>query len=217
MSAPRELPWARFAISGVVAYVAIDVLLVFLRPEFSVIHNAESDYGSAGHYAWLMDLNFLLRCALTLALVRALWLVTGARGRMRAGLIALAVWAVGSGLLAFFADDPVGSSPHSGHARVHLILAGIAFVAVLVGTRLVSGALRSQADWSAIAPILDVVAWAALLPLALMVRAGLHPHSAGGLFEKLFLAAELLWLGLVAAWIAGGPAAGRTAQIRRRR
>lgn len=199
-----------------VAYVAIDLLLVFLRPEFSVIANAESDYGSAGHYAWLMDLNFLLRCALSLAVVRALWLVAGARGRMRVGLGALCVWAVTSGLLAFFADDPVGSTQHAGHARVHLILAGFAFVAVLVGTRLVSGGLRSLPDWQAIAPILDVVAWAAILPLALMVRSGLHPHSAGGLFEKLFLAVELLWLGLVAAWIAGGPAAGRTVSIRRR-
>ena len=188
---------------------------MFLRPEFSVIHNAESDYGSAGPYAWLMNLNFLLRGALSLALVRALWLSTGAQGRMRAGLSALSVWAVGSGLLAFFADDPVGSVQHGGHARVHLILAGIAFAAVLVGTRLCSGALRSKPDWSAIAPIRDVVAWAALVPLALMVRSGLHADSAGGLFEKLFLAAELLWLGLVAAWMAGGPGAGRVRVGRR--
>jgi hypothetical protein len=45
---------------------------------------------------------------------------------------------------------------------------------------------------------LDVLAWLALVPLALMARSGLRPHSLGGLFEKLFLAIELLWF-LVAA------------------
>lgn len=63
---------ARGAIAGVVVYVAIDVALVFLRPHFSVLHNAESDYGSNGRYAWLMDVNFLLRCAFSVAAVLAL-------------------------------------------------------------------------------------------------------------------------------------------------
>jgi hypothetical protein len=39
--------------------VSIDVALVFLRPHFSVLHNAESDYGSRGPYACLMDLKCL--------------------------------------------------------------------------------------------------------------------------------------------------------------
>jgi hypothetical protein len=51
MSARR--PWAptlaRLAIAGILVYVALDVALVFLRSHFSVLHNAESDYGSAGH------------------------------------------------------------------------------------------------------------------------------------------------------------------------
>ena len=56
---------ARFALVGVVIYAAIHTgVLVFLRPHFSLLHNPESDYGSKGSWAWLMDLNFLLRCAL---------------------------------------------------------------------------------------------------------------------------------------------------------
>jgi predicted secreted protein len=40
------------AIAGILVYLALDVALVFLRPQFSVLHNAESDYGSSGPYAW---------------------------------------------------------------------------------------------------------------------------------------------------------------------
>jgi hypothetical protein len=42
------------------------VLLGFLRPRYSLLYNAESDYGR-GPWYWVMDLNFLLRCALSLA------------------------------------------------------------------------------------------------------------------------------------------------------
>jgi hypothetical protein len=44
---PAEVA-ALAAIAGVATYVAIDVALVFLRPHFSVLHNAESDYAARG-------------------------------------------------------------------------------------------------------------------------------------------------------------------------
>ena len=76
---------------GIVAYVAIDVLLVFLRPELSVLHSAESDYGSKGHWGWVMNVNFLLRCAFSVAVVLALGV------RIGAGRVLLLVWAIASG------------------------------------------------------------------------------------------------------------------------
>src|ERR1700722_12167850 len=66
----RDLAW--LALAGVAAYAAIDVALAFLRPDYSLLYNAESDYGHGGPWAWLMDLNFLLRCALSLAAAGAL-------------------------------------------------------------------------------------------------------------------------------------------------
>ena len=88
----RFLALALDTLIEVVLYVAIDVLLVFLRPHFSVLHNAESDYGSEGRWAWVMDVNFVLRGALSLAVVRALSLQP--RARSRVGLWALGIWAV---------------------------------------------------------------------------------------------------------------------------
>lgn len=92
---PGAVTLAGLAIAGILVFLALDVALVFLRPQFSVLHNTESDYGSAGPYGWVMDLNFLLRGAVSLAVVGALMLVGGVRSRRlsvaQAGLI---VWAL---------------------------------------------------------------------------------------------------------------------------
>src|ERR1700689_4042563 len=100
----RTKPLARLALAGVGGYVAIDILLAFLRPGYSLIYNAESDYGR-GPWFWVMDINFLLRCALSLAVIAALAAVLPSSGRTRTGVVFLAIWAFCSGLLAFFADN----------------------------------------------------------------------------------------------------------------
>jgi len=192
---------ARMAVAGIVAYVVIDIVLVFLRPHFSVLHNAESDYGSKGAYAWLMDVNFLLRCLLSLAAVLAIWCFQRHADAVRSGLVLLAVWAVGSGLLAFFPDDPVGTTTH-GLAKLHLLFAGIAFVAVIVGTRMTTRALRADPRWSAVIVTLGLLSWGALVPVVLLARVHLRPHTLGGLWEKLFLAIELAWFLVASVWIA---------------
>lgn len=192
--------WAIAAIAGIALYLVVDVALVFLRPEFSVLHNAESDYGSNGHYAWLMGMNFLLRCALSLAALRALALAVP--GRLRTGLSVLTIWAVCSGLLAFFPDDPVGTKA-DGVAKVHVALAGIAFLAVVVGTGLTTRELKREAGWGPVARVLRVVWWASLVSIVLLGKARFRPNSLGGLWEKVFLGIELAWfvaacLGVVA-------------------
>jgi hypothetical membrane protein len=192
---------ARGGIAGVVVYVAIDVALVFLRPHFSVLHNAESDYGSKGPYAWLMDVNFLLRGALSLAGVLALARFQRGAAVPRVGLALLTTWAVASGLLAFFPDDPVGTTTH-GSARVHVALAGVAFVAVVLGTRLTTRALRGDARWRPMLVPLSLLSWGAVVPLLLLGRVHLRPHSLGGLYEKLFLGLELAWVLAASAGVA---------------
>ncbi len=116
---PEVLAW--FTLAGVVVYVGIDVLLRFLRPEYSLIYNAESDYGR-GPWYWVMDFNFLLRCALFLSLAGALSQKVRHDPRIRTGLTLLVIWAACSGLLAFFADNPEGQ-PVTASGVVHAVLA----------------------------------------------------------------------------------------------
>jgi hypothetical membrane protein len=195
----RSLAW--LVIGGVVVYVAIDVLLRFLRPGYSLIYNAESDYGR-GPWYWVMDFNFLLRCALSLVACVALRRSGGPDARIRGGLYLVAVWAVCSGLLAFFADDVEGT-PLTTSGIVHLVLAFIAFPCAAVGTILISVGLRSDPAWRSAASVLLAVAIAGgLLFLLLALTAGHKHHAPGGLYERVFLGLELLWIALAAGYAA---------------
>jgi hypothetical membrane protein len=191
---------ARLTLAGVALYVAIDVLLAFLRPTYSLLYNAESDYGR-GPWYWVMDLNFLLRCALSLAIAAALAQAARPSPRLRAGLALLVTWAVCSGLLAFFADDPEGTPQH-GSGVVHLVLAFIAFTAIAIGAILISASLMSDPACRPAAPVMLGISIAAVLAYLLLGRAAGHPHLPGGLFERIFLGLELLWITVAALTIA---------------
>jgi Protein of unknown function (DUF998) len=187
----RHLPGAetcaRLAVGGVAVYVAIDVVLVF---------------------------NFLLRCALTLAAVRAISVAfprTSPTGSLRLGLRLLGVWAIASGLLAFFPDDPVGARIDGAAAQAHLAIAFVAFIVVAVATCMLSRVLAVAPTWRSLATPLLVTAWLAVAALLLLGHAHLHVHSLGGLYEKLFLAFELAWL-LMAALPLAKPAGQETSQ-----
>jgi hypothetical membrane protein len=200
-ASPRRA--AAAAVVGVAVYFAVDVLLVFLRPHLSVLHNAESDYGSAGKWGWMMNVNFILRCALSLAVVYALSRVVTVP-RIRPALWLLAVWGVCSGLLAFFPDDPVGTKTVGASAKLHLLFAFVGFACVLIGTIWASRVLRRLDSWAPVSTVLQVLSWVAIVPILALGRVHLRPHSLGGLWEKIFLAVELVWLLIVAAWIAWG-------------
>ena len=203
----RAKPLARIAVAGIAVYIAIDVLLAFLRPVYSLIYNADSDYGR-GPWYWLMDLNFLLRCALSLAIAAALYRFARLDGRTRAGLALLVSWAICSGLLAFFADDPEGTPQH-GSGVVHLVLAFVAFTCITIGTILVSASLMSDPAWRPAAPVLLAISIAGAAACLLLGTAHKHHHAPGGLYERIFLGLELLWIAVAAVAIArrAGPSA----------
>ena len=199
-AAYRAKPLAWFALAGVAVYVAIDVLLAFLRPQYSLIYNAESDYGR-GPWYWVMDANFLLRCALSLAIAAALYRVARPDGRTRWGLGLLATWAICSGLLAFFADDPDGT-PLTGSGAVHLVLAFIAFTCVTIGVILISASLMSDPAWRPAAPVLLAISIAGAVAYLLLGTVGKHHHAPGGLYERIFLGLVLLWIVVAAIAVA---------------
>lgn len=183
---------ALLASGGVVLYVLIDVLLAFLRPDLSLLHRAESDYG-VGPYSWLMDLNFLLRCALSLALAGALLRTATGSNRLQVGVACLAVWGVGSGLLAFFPDDPPGY-PVTTAGEVHLAVAFIAFLAVAVGTIVLSLGFRQFVALRGIYRWPLAISIVAVLPLLLLGHTGFRAHTLDGLYERCFLGLELVWI-----------------------
>jgi hypothetical membrane protein len=203
----RARPLAQLTLAGVVVYVAIDILLAFLRPGYSLIYNAESDYGR-GPWFWVMDLNFLLRCALSLAIASALYRVVRPDGRTRGGLALLVTWAICSGLLAFFADDIEGQPQH-GSGVVHLVLAFIAFTCIVIGSILISASLMSDPAWRPSAPVLLCISVAGAVAYLLLGAALKHHHGPDGLYERIFLGLELLWIAVAAVAVAKRTGADR--------
>jgi hypothetical membrane protein len=206
-----DLAW--LALAGVAVYVAIDVALAFLRPDYSLLYNAESDYGHGGPWAWLMDLNFLLRCALSLAAAGAIAKSAEPGGRIRTGLALLAAWAVCSGLLAFFPDNLEGQPVH-GSGAVHIALALVAFPCVAIAALVITAQLRLDPRWHGSAGLLLTVAIAGAVALLVLGAAGhKHAHAPGGLYERIFLGLELLWIALAAVHIAVTRSPGRQARV----
>ncbi|MGB6457741.1 MAG: DUF998 domain-containing protein [Streptosporangiaceae bacterium] len=188
------------AIAGVIVYVCIDVLLKFLRPGYSLLYNAESDYGR-GPWYWVMDLNFLLRGALSVAIVVAFLRTARLDGRGRAGLTLISIWAACSALLAFFADNLEGQPVH-GSGIVHLALAFVAFACIAIGTILVSSNLLSDRARRPVAAVLLALSAAGAAAFLLLGAAVGHKHAPGGLYERIFLGLELLWIALAGWYIA---------------
>ncbi len=190
---------AAISLIGVVVYVILDVLLYFLRPDLPILHHAESDYGN-GPWAWVMDLNFLLRCFLSLAALGALWYALPRRGATRVALALLAIWAIASGVLAFFPDDYAGTTPTL-HGKIHLAAAGIAFLCCLVATLLLTISVARL--WRAPLVVAALIAsWViAAIGLLLLLRAGFDPGGLGGLYERIFLGFELLWIAIAMAYL----------------
>jgi hypothetical membrane protein len=194
----EALGW--FTVTAVIVYVGVDVLLKFLRPGYSLLYNAESDYGR-GPWYWVMDLNFVLRGALSLAAVLAVRRAARLTDPGRPGLTLIAIWAACSALLAFFADDIEGQ-PVTGSGIVHLALAFIAFICVAVGTILVSVSLRSDPAWRPAATALLALSLAGAAAFLLLASAAGHKHAPGGLYERIFLGIELLWIALAGGYAA---------------
>jgi hypothetical protein len=140
-----------------------------------------------------MDINFLLRGALSLALVVGLLRLGAGSQRLRVGAAFLAAWGVGSAILAFFPDNPPGT-PVTTSGVIHLTVAFLAFFCAVVGTLVLSIGLRHFPQMRSVVVVLLTVALVAIIPLALIGHTHFRPHTLGGLYERIFLGLELLWI-----------------------
>ena len=189
--------WSYIVLTSIGVYVLINVLLAFLRPDYSLVHNAESDYGR-GPYSWVMDIAFLLRCAFSLLLIKALWTTFPKDTGIRKASYWMVISAVASGLLAFFADTPYGYT-HVWTTPVHSFLAVAVFFGLIIGMALLNKRFLTIPSWRKTAALLTCITVLAVISLVLMKSTGgFSPHGAGGLFERIFLVLTLIWQGIVA-------------------
>ena len=193
----RVRRYGTWAIAGIILYVILDIVAQVLPPHYSPIRQAESDL-AVGPYGFIMRLNFLVRAALSLLVVSAL--ATALRpARARWGLVLCSIWGVTSGLLALFntdiLDDPRLDPVlhHTAHGELHLVLALIGFIAAPLGAILIARTFSRAAEFRAAGRTSMV--WALVSLAALLATRPLATHHAGGLGERIFLAAVLIWTG----------------------
>lgn len=184
-------------IAGVVLYLALDVLAQLLPPHYSPVRQAESDL-AVGPYGYVMTINFVVRGALSLALVAGLARGVTAQARSMVGIALIGAWAVGAFLLALFPTDV--SARLTIHGGIHLLVALVAFCAIALGELLVSLRIGADARWARIRPYLLACSIATLVAL-LAELVGARASTSlgiGGLIERIFLGLALLWMLLVA-------------------
>jgi hypothetical protein len=72
----------------------------------------------------------------------------------------------------------------------------------VIGTILISAGLRSDPEWRSAATVLLAVALAGAAAFLLLGSAHGRHHAPGGLYERIFLGVELLWIALAAGYAA---------------
>lgn len=193
---------AQFVMVGVILYVLMDIVLALLPPHYSLLANAESDYG-IGPFATLMDANFILRGLLSMALVLALGKAVKDDAKSSLGLWAFSLWAVFSALLAFFPTSLEGQLPtYAG--RVHAFFSQLALLAAAGGQLYISRKIVANEgfqDLSSRFSVLSMVSVGALILTGVAIR-GAGRHGAlgnlDGLFERIYLASILGWTWVMA-------------------
>jgi hypothetical protein len=87
------------------------------------------------------------------------------------------------------------------------VLAFIAFTAITIGAIVISASLMSDPAWRPAAPVLLAISVAGAVAYLLLGAALKHHHAPGGLYERIFLGLELLWIAVAAITIARRTAA----------
>lgn len=185
--------FASVAMVLIVLYAAIDVILQFLPPHYSVLSDAESDLAVAP-FGWLMQVNFASRAVMSGCVVVAISLCPGRTALRSAGSVLIASAGLCSLALVFLATDvnrpgEFGMTPRSVIGTAHVVVATTGFIAILLGMLLLTPWLRGNIGGRS-APVLLAVAGSGLASLALSLL--LFPQIVG-LTERLCLVGILGW------------------------
>ncbi len=196
------------AMAGVATYVGVDIVLQRLPPHYSVIHDAESNL-AVGPYGWIMNLNFLGRAATALCVMRAVVRTAPASRPRSIGALLLGIGGASSAVLAFFPTDvrpegvagPVATSG----GVVHVVVAGVGFLAALAGVSTLTWWLRYSPGLRRTYHMASVLTGTTAVGLASMGVAGRFLPGFLGLAERIALAGILGWAFAVSQGIRGLP------------
>ena len=187
----------------IVTYVAVDVILQFLPPHYSVVSDAESDLAVAP-FGWMMQINFASRAVMSGCVVVAISLSRGRTGLRTVGSALITIAGLCSLALVFLAADvnrpgEFGMTPRSVIGTAHVVFATTGFVAILLGMLLLTPWLNCTIQRRT-STLFLAVACLGLVALALSLVS--HPQIVG-LTERLCLVGILGWAFIVCHGLRG--------------
>lgn len=190
--------WLAYAcLSGNGCFAVAVLALHILQPELSPLNYAVSYYVHGAH-GWLFTAGLLAwgigSVALFLGLARTI--------RIRAGLLALAVWSAGVLATGLFSADPPDQwdKPLSATALIHENAARVSFIALPIAAIALSRGSRLAPEWRRTAGVLRLFAVMILVSLIIFFASllpfsdSLRPPILFGLTERLLLASYAAWL-----------------------
>ena len=185
--------FATAAMVLVLLYVAVDVVLQFLPPHYSVISDAESDL-AVGPFGWAMNLNFLARAAMSGCVIVVVSLSYPASRLRKIGAALLAVAGLCSAALVFAPTDvnapgEFGMTPHTTIGAVHVVFATTGFIVVLTAMAMLTVWLRDLSRRRAPAVFLGI----ALAGLLLLAASLAWLPQVVGITERLCILGILGW------------------------
>ena len=184
---------SHITLSSIVYYAVVIALLHILRADFNPRYRYLSEY-ARGPYGALMTSTFFVLSAGSLALLLGLCRSVASRLHFAPGLVLWFTWACAVFVAGIYTSDLQGT-PHTRIGRIHDQMGMIAFPSATVALLLLSLALRWEREWRSVWPsamLLSVVALVSFLVLDWFGQRDL-----GGLDQRIFLTATLIWMRII--------------------
>ena len=184
---------AYITLSSVVYYAGAVLILHVLRTDFDPSYRYLSEY-AVGPYGALLTSTFFVLSVGSIALSVGLWRSVASKLRFVPGLLFWLTWACAVFFAGVFTGDLQGT-PHTRIGQIHEQMGMIAFPSATLGVVLISAPLRWEEKWNPVWRAAILISIVVVVSLLVFDRFG--QANLGGLDQRIFLAATLIWMSIL--------------------
>src|SRR6266576_5910705 len=196
----KQVAWlALIAIGGIVYFIVAVAVLHFLRPEYTPINHAVSNY-AVGLNGYLMTAAFYVLALSVFALALGIFRSIALTNLSRIAIPLLCLASVGMVVLGIYPGDVHALHPPATITGViHWTAAGISFLSIMIAAFLLSSSFKSDERWRAFQRPCFILALAmvgALLLYGILALVGWI-----GIGQRIYIAVCLAWLLVLAGCV----------------
>ena len=175
------------------------VVLHFLRPEYTPINHAVSNY-AVGPNGYLMTAAFYVLALSVFALALGLFRSIALTNLSRVAVLLLYLASIGMVVMGIYPGDVHALHPPATITGViHWTAAGISFLSIMTAAFLLSSSFRTDERWQAFQrPCFEL---ALAMVGALLLYGVLALVGWRGIGQRIYIAVCLLWLLVLAGWL----------------